>query len=529
MTTIPACRPTTTTTRTASACSRTTRSTSLGQADFLRLMTEQLKNQDPLKPLDNAQFLGQLAQFSTVQGIDSMQGAMNSMASVMENDQALRAATLVGHDASGRRRQPRPLTAGSGVHGEIAGDVRGPDEDRDRRRQRRASCATSTWTPRRRATSRSRGTAATIRARSRRPAPIRCAPRRGTGEDALALDVSVASHIDSVSIESTGLVLNLPASAACRCRRSAASADRIFRIQTSATASRHSPQEPTMSFRISLSGMNAATADLNVTSNNIANANTTGFKQARAEFGDVFAASPQGVAQHDRRGRQARRDRAAVRPGQHRLHRPQPGSRDLGPGLLHPLRRRRDGVFARRQLRRRCRRLRRQSRRPAPAGVSSPMRPAPASTPARLGDLQLTTGDSPPRATTHRRPCRATCRPTRRAPTTTPFDADRSEHLQPHHVADGVRLARRGAQPAAVLRQDGQSERVELHTYHRRQRRRRRADAAVLRHRRAHLAIAAARSRLPAYTPGTGANADDTDAGPRRVDAVRRQLQPRPR
>src|SRR6476619_7844041 len=75
------------------------KSAALGQADFLRLMTEQLKNQDPLKPLDNAQFLGQLAQFSTVQGIDSMQGAMNSMASVMENDQALRAAALVGHDA----------------------------------------------------------------------------------------------------------------------------------------------------------------------------------------------------------------------------------------------------------------------------------------------------------------------------------------------------------------------------------------------------------------------------------------------
>lgn len=43
-----------------------------------------------------------------------------------------------------------------------------------------------------------------------------------------------------------------------------------------------------MSFRIALSGMNAASADLNVTSNNIANANTTGFKQSRTEFGDVF-------------------------------------------------------------------------------------------------------------------------------------------------------------------------------------------------------------------------------------------------
>ncbi|KGM57372.1 flagellar hook protein FlgE [Lysobacter arseniciresistens ZS79] len=53
-----------------------------------------------------------------------------------------------------------------------------------------------------------------------------------------------------------------------------------------------------MSFRISLSGMNAATADLNVTSNNIANANTTGFKQSRAEFGDVFPVSAYGLSKN---------------------------------------------------------------------------------------------------------------------------------------------------------------------------------------------------------------------------------------
>ena len=46
-----------------------------------------------------------------------------------------------------------------------------------------------------------------------------------------------------------------------------------------------------MSFSTALSGLNAATADLNVKSNNIANVNTTGFKQSRAEFGDVFAVS----------------------------------------------------------------------------------------------------------------------------------------------------------------------------------------------------------------------------------------------
>ena len=44
-----------------------------------------------------------------------------------------------------------------------------------------------------------------------------------------------------------------------------------------------------MSFGIALSGLNAAQQDLNVTANNIANSSTTGFKQSRAEFADLFA------------------------------------------------------------------------------------------------------------------------------------------------------------------------------------------------------------------------------------------------
>jgi len=50
-----------------------------------------------------------------------------------------------------------------------------------------------------------------------------------------------------------------------------------------------------MSFSISLSGLNAASADLEVTSNNVANVSTTGFKGSRAEFADIFAASPLGT------------------------------------------------------------------------------------------------------------------------------------------------------------------------------------------------------------------------------------------
>jgi flagellar hook protein FlgE len=50
-----------------------------------------------------------------------------------------------------------------------------------------------------------------------------------------------------------------------------------------------------MPFRIALSGLNASSSDLNVTANNIANANTTGFKGSRAEFADVFSVGAQDI------------------------------------------------------------------------------------------------------------------------------------------------------------------------------------------------------------------------------------------
>jgi flagellar hook protein FlgE len=51
-----------------------------------------------------------------------------------------------------------------------------------------------------------------------------------------------------------------------------------------------------MSFGIALSGIHAAQSDLNVTANNIANSETTGFKQSRTQFAELFAVSPQGVS-----------------------------------------------------------------------------------------------------------------------------------------------------------------------------------------------------------------------------------------
>jgi len=51
-----------------------------------------------------------------------------------------------------------------------------------------------------------------------------------------------------------------------------------------------------MPFAIALSGLNAASADLGVTANNVANVNTTGFKYSRAQFAEVFAVGTQSVS-----------------------------------------------------------------------------------------------------------------------------------------------------------------------------------------------------------------------------------------
>jgi flagellar basal-body rod modification protein FlgD len=69
----------------------------LGQEDFLTLMITQFKNQDPFEPMDNGEFLGQLAQFSTVSGIESLNNSFTGLSGSMQDNQALQAAALVGH------------------------------------------------------------------------------------------------------------------------------------------------------------------------------------------------------------------------------------------------------------------------------------------------------------------------------------------------------------------------------------------------------------------------------------------------
>lgn len=71
---------------------------SLGQEDFLELMIAQLKNQDPMKPMENGEFLGQMAQFSTVNGIADLQTTVESLTSVFSSSQLLDASSLIGRE-----------------------------------------------------------------------------------------------------------------------------------------------------------------------------------------------------------------------------------------------------------------------------------------------------------------------------------------------------------------------------------------------------------------------------------------------
>lgn len=66
------------------------------QNRFLRLLTTQLKNQDPLSPMDNAQITSQLAQISTVDGITKLNTTLKGMLDNSSASQTLQAASVVG-------------------------------------------------------------------------------------------------------------------------------------------------------------------------------------------------------------------------------------------------------------------------------------------------------------------------------------------------------------------------------------------------------------------------------------------------
>lgn len=70
----------------------------LGQQDYLTLMVAQIQNQDPFSPMENGQFVAELAQFSTVSGIEDLNQNFNVLAASISSDQTLQASGLIGRD-----------------------------------------------------------------------------------------------------------------------------------------------------------------------------------------------------------------------------------------------------------------------------------------------------------------------------------------------------------------------------------------------------------------------------------------------
>lgn len=97
---------------------KTGKSKELGQQEFLKLMTAQLQNQDPTKPMESGDFLTQISQFSAVEGIGDLNEKFADLSNSLVSNQALQAANLVGREVLA----PTGLAAlaeGGGISGSV--------------------------------------------------------------------------------------------------------------------------------------------------------------------------------------------------------------------------------------------------------------------------------------------------------------------------------------------------------------------------------------------------------------------------
>ena len=111
----------------AAATAATAKSpTTLGQADFLKLMTAQMQNQDPFNPVDNTQMVAQMAQFSSLAGITDMSTTLKSIADKLGATSVADATGYVGKTVLTPGNTAYPLTTG-GLAGAVELDGQASD------------------------------------------------------------------------------------------------------------------------------------------------------------------------------------------------------------------------------------------------------------------------------------------------------------------------------------------------------------------------------------------------------------------
>lgn len=94
------------------------KSNELGQSAFLELMITQMNNQDPLSPQDNTEFVAQLAQFSSVEGLERLNKNFQDFSGTFMSNQALQASSLVGRSVTVTAESAR-LVSGDIIAGSV--------------------------------------------------------------------------------------------------------------------------------------------------------------------------------------------------------------------------------------------------------------------------------------------------------------------------------------------------------------------------------------------------------------------------
>jgi len=93
----------------------------LSQADFLSLLIQQMRNQDPTQPMDSSQMVSQLAQINQVSATQNLQTSFEALAQSMQGNQLLQASSMVGRSVT------VPSAVGSLQGGSLDGAVNVPD------------------------------------------------------------------------------------------------------------------------------------------------------------------------------------------------------------------------------------------------------------------------------------------------------------------------------------------------------------------------------------------------------------------
>ncbi|MCU7554965.1 flagellar hook assembly protein FlgD [Alteromonas sp. ASW11-19] len=94
----------------------------LSQEDFFSMLTEQLANQDPTKPVDNDQMVAQMTSFTMADGISELNTKFESFAASMTSNQALQASSLIGQNVLVEGNVGHMASPGAGLSGVVVNE-----------------------------------------------------------------------------------------------------------------------------------------------------------------------------------------------------------------------------------------------------------------------------------------------------------------------------------------------------------------------------------------------------------------------